>query len=88
MPPGKEDSLEALFTVDGQFMLPLWADGDKALRGKACPLAEPESHRHTCFPTCLDFLPVQTLAQLADALVHHGHLHVALIQEVLLLLQF
>ena len=45
------------------------------------------SHRNIFFCTCLSFLPVQTLAQLADPLVHHGHLHVAFIQELLLLLQ-
>lgn len=44
-----------------------------------CAIFSSVSHRNTFFPTCLDFLAVQTLTQLADALVHHGHLHVAFI---------
>lgn len=39
------------------------------------------------FLTCLSFFLVQSLPQLADALVHQRHLHVALVQELLLLLQ-
>lgn len=37
--------------------------------------------------TCLSFFLVEAFPQLADALVHEGHLHVALVQKLLLLLQ-
>lgn len=37
--------------------------------------------------TCLDFLAIKALTQLADSLIHHGHFHVALVQELLLLLE-
>lgn len=37
--------------------------------------------------TCLSFFLVQALPQLADAFVHERHLHVAFVQELLLLLQ-
>lgn len=37
--------------------------------------------------TCLSFFLVEALPQLADALVHERHLHVALVEELLLLLQ-
>lgn len=37
--------------------------------------------------TCLSFFLVEALPQLADALVHERHLHVALVEEILLLLQ-
>lgn len=45
------------------------------------------SYRELLFLTCLSFFLVETLPQLADALVHQRHLHVALVQELLLLLQ-
>jgi hypothetical protein len=38
-------------------------------------------------PTCLDLLAIQALPQLTDPLIHHGHFHVALVQELLLLLE-
>lgn len=37
--------------------------------------------------TCLSFFLVEALPQLADALVHERHLHVALVEQLLLLLQ-
>lgn len=37
--------------------------------------------------TCLSFFLVETLPQLADALVHKRHFHIALVQKLLLLLQ-
>lgn len=40
-----------------------------------------------CSCTCLDFLAVKALTKLADPLIHHGHFHVALVQELLLLLE-
>lgn len=45
------------------------------------------SYRELLFLTCLSFFLVETLPQLADALVHQRHLHIALVQELLLLLQ-
>lgn len=37
--------------------------------------------------TCLSFFLVEAFPQLADALVHESHFHVAFVKEVLLLLQ-
>lgn len=37
--------------------------------------------------TCLSFFLVEALPQLADALVHECHLHVPLVEQLLLLLQ-
>lgn len=37
--------------------------------------------------TCLSFFLVEAFPQLADALVHERHLHVAFVEEILLLLQ-
>lgn len=37
--------------------------------------------------TCLSFFLVEALPQLADALVHERHLHVAFVQKLFLLLQ-
>lgn len=37
--------------------------------------------------TCLSFFLVEAVPQLADALVHERHFHVALVQKLLLLLQ-
>ena len=45
------------------------------------------SYRVVLFLTCLSFFLVQALAEVPDALVHHGHLCVALIQQLLVLLQ-
>lgn len=45
------------------------------------------SYGEVLFLTCLSFFLVETLSQLANALVHQCHLHVALVQKLLLLLQ-
>lgn len=37
--------------------------------------------------TCLSFFLVQAFPEVPDALVHHGDLRVALVQQVLVLLQ-
>lgn len=37
--------------------------------------------------TCLSFFLVEAFPQLADALVHERHFHVALVKKLLLLLQ-
>lgn len=45
------------------------------------------SYRVVLFLTCLSFFLIEALPQLADALVHEGHLHVAFVEQILLLLQ-
>lgn len=37
--------------------------------------------------TCLSFFLVEALPKLADSLVHECHLHITLVQKLLLLLQ-
>ena len=44
-------------------------------------------YRDDLFLTCLSFFLVEALPQLADALVHQRHLDVALVEQLLLLLQ-
>lgn len=44
-------------------------------------------YRDVLFLTCLSFFLIEALPQLPDPLVHQRHLHVALVEQVLVLLQ-
>lgn len=45
-------------------------------------------YRQVLFLTCLSFFLIQAFPELADAFVHQSHFHVALVKQLLLLLEF
>lgn len=44
-------------------------------------------YRQVLFLTCLSFFLIEAFPELTDAFVHQSHFHVALVQQLLLLLQ-